>query len=215
MSSVGNVAAMTQKTLDAREKLFVAEYLIDLDPKRAALAAGYAKSTAEQKSYGWVRNSKPTKKNVHEAILKAQNARLERLDIDADWIRRRLQDELEADLLDLYDDDGRLRPMKEWPLVWRQGLVQSLETVKTSIGEGDDELFNVRVDKLKLPDRIKRLELAGKHINVQAFVERREHSGPGGAPMQVEDKTETPMELARRVLALVAKAEHTPKVEQE
>ena len=73
-----------------------------------------------------------------------------------------------------------------------------------------------QVTKIRLPDRLKRLELIGKHIGVQAFVERREHSGPGGGPMQVEDKTpETPMELARRVLALVAKAEHAPKETEE
>ena len=207
---------MTQKTLDAREKLFVAEYLIDLDPKRAALAAGYAKSTAEQKSYGWVRNSMPTKKNVLEAILKAQTARLERLDIDADWILKRLEDDLKADLLDLYDKDGRLLPMSEWPLAWRTGMVQGLDFTETSTGKGDDEVVSVRIGKLKMPDRIKRLELAGKHQSVQAWVERREHSGPGGGLMQVEDKTTyTSMELAHRVLALVAKAEHAPKETEE
>ncbi len=209
---------MTQKTLDAREKLFVAEYLIDLDPKRAALAAGYAKSTAEQKSYGWVRNSMAgsTKKNVFAAILKAQDARLKRLDIDADWILKRLEDDLKADLLDLYDKDGRLLPMSEWPLAWRTGMVQGLDFTETSTGKGDDEVVSVRIGKLKMPDRIKRLELAGKHQSVQAWVERREHSGPGGGLMQVEDKTTyTSMELAHRVLALVAKAEHAPKETEE
>ena len=77
-------------------------------------------------------------------------------------------------------------------------------------------MVSVRIGKLKMPDRAKRMELAGKHQSVQAWVERREHSGPGGGPMQVEDKTpETPMELARRVLALVAKAEHAPKETEE
>jgi phage terminase small subunit len=38
------------KPLDAREQRFVDEYLIDLDPRRAALAAGYSATMARTKA---------------------------------------------------------------------------------------------------------------------------------------------------------------------
>ena len=54
-------------------------------------------------------------------------------------------------------------------------------------------------------DRIKQLELIGKHVDVSAFVERKEIGGIGGGPVQVEDLT--PTEAARRILFVLAKAE--------
>jgi len=94
-------------------------------------------------------------------------------------------------------------------------MVQAIEVTETKIGEGDDQVITVTIGKIKLPDSVKRLELAGKHISVQAWADRHEHSGPGGGPIQTEGKTRTPMEIAHRLLALVAKAEHTPKETEE
>ena len=200
---------MTHKTLDTREKLFVAEYLKDLDPKRAALAAGYAKSTAEQKSYGWVRNSKPTKPHVHAAIGKAQEERLKRTETEADWIFKRLKAELEADIADLFDKDGRLLPIHEWPLAFRTGLVQGFEARETIIGGDDDE--KARVVKIRTPDRAKRYELFGKHVNVQAFSDRKEIKGIDG---RVSIPEETPLSAARQMLAAIEKLKHEKETEE-
>lgn len=197
-----------EKQLDAREQVFVSEYLKDLDPKRAAIVAGYSKSTAHVKSFGWVSVGKSTKKHVFEAILKAQEARLKKTDIDANWVLARLVDEAEADLLDLYDGDGRLKPVALWPLIWRQGLVQGLEVKSTVIGSAngkeEDQEITHEVVKVKLPDRIKRIELIGRHVSVQAFMDRKEFTGADGSPLIPE---RTPMESARRVLAVMAAAE--------
>ena len=55
--------------------------------------------------------------------------------------------------------------------------------------------------------RIRRIELIGKHIGVNAFAERRELSGPGGGPIKVEDELND-MEVARRIAWVLAKAAH-------
>ena len=77
------------KQLDARERRFVEEYLLDLDPKAAAIRAGYAPTTAHTKSYGWVCKSQSTKSHVLEAVEAAQLARTERTQLDSDWVLRR------------------------------------------------------------------------------------------------------------------------------
>jgi phage terminase small subunit len=41
----------------------------------------------------------------------------------------------------------------------------------------------------KLPDALKALEICGKHVDVQAFKERIEHTGKNGGPIQTEDRT--------------------------
>lgn len=86
---------LTPKQLDAREQRFVDEYLLDLDPKRAAVAAGYATTTAHNKSYGWVSKSQSTKPHVFEAIEKAQAARSERTEITQDWVLTNLHGTVE------------------------------------------------------------------------------------------------------------------------
>ena len=173
--------------LDAREQRFVDEYLIDLDPKKAALRAGYAETTAHVKSYGWVCKG-GTKPHVFAAITKAMAARSERTRIDTDWVLTRLADEATADLAELYDESGGLKPVVDWPLIWRQGLVAGLDVDE----EFEDGKKTGRVTKVKLSDRIRRIEMIGKHVNVGAFVERKELGGIGGWPAEVKDVTEPP-----------------------
>ena len=62
---------MTPKQLNDKERVFVDEYLVDTDPKRAALAAGYSATMAASKAYQWVSNSK-VKPHVYAAIQRAR-----------------------------------------------------------------------------------------------------------------------------------------------
>lgn len=150
-----------------KQQRFVSEYLIDLNATAAAKRAGYSEKTADQQGSQLLVNIK-----VADAIAKAQAARSERTEIDADWVLKRLGDEATADLADLYDDSGALLPIAEWPLIWRQGLVAGLD-VDEEFKEGEKI---GQVTKVKLSDRIRRIELIGKHVNVQAFKDKMEHS---------------------------------------
>ena len=73
------------KKLDAKETIFVAEYLVHLDARKAALAAGYSASVANSKAYQWVRNSK-IKPHVFAAVEEAKQRRVERTEISADRV---------------------------------------------------------------------------------------------------------------------------------
>lgn len=61
--------------------------------------------------------------------------------------------------------NGELLPVEDWPLIWRQGLITGLDTEEI---EQDGVKVGI-VRKLKQSDRIKRLELIGRHVSVQAF----------------------------------------------
>lgn len=91
--------------------------------------------------------------------------------VDAGWLLGRLVDEATADIADLYDGEGRLKPVDEWPEVWRQGLVQGVEIEERFEGRGNAREQVGFVKKVRLSDRLKRLELIGKHIGVKAFEE--------------------------------------------
>jgi phage terminase small subunit len=97
--------------------------------------------------------------------------------IDADWLLTRLAAEAEADLADLYDGNGDLLPIAEWPAIWRQGLVTDLEISALYEGTGKERKQVGHVKKVKFAERLRRLELIGKHIRINAFKEIVEHKG--------------------------------------
>lgn len=82
----------TAKNLNAQERRFVEEYLIDLDTERAAIAAGYSASLAKSKVYQWVsdHNEKNPKPHVLAAIRAAMHRRSVRTEITADNVLREL-----------------------------------------------------------------------------------------------------------------------------
>lgn len=156
--------AATTKLTDKQQK-FVEEYLIDLNSTQAAIRAGYSEKTASR-----IGSENVSKPEIAQAIAEAQKKRSERTQIDADWLLTRLAQEADADVSDLYDENGHIKSVHDWPEIWRKGLVAGIETTREKVGEDDDgKPEYARVDKVKLSDRVKRLELIGRHIGVGAF----------------------------------------------
>ncbi len=69
------------------------------------------------------------------------------------------------------DDNFCLKPIGDWPKVWRQ-YVNSIENMEITDSSG-------WMRKIKWPDKVKNLELLGKHIAVGAFKESVEHKHSG------------------------------------
>lgn len=191
-------------SLTPRQARFVQEYLVDLNGKQAAIRSGYAEKGAEVTASKLLMVPK-----VKRAVMDAKAARSERTKIDADWLLSRLAEEADADMADLYDAAGALRPVSEWPPIWRKGLVQGLDVEEM---RGPDGAVVGQVRKVKISDRVKRLELIGRHIDVGAFRDRIEHTGKDGGPIQTQEMST--VEAARRVAFLLAKGAHEAAQEQ-
>lgn len=163
------------RVLTPKERLFVAEYLVDTNATQAAIRAGYSEKTAAAIGYENLR-----KPHIRKLIDAAMAERVARIGWDADRVLERLGDEVTADLSDLFAEDGTLKPVADWPLIWRQGLVAGIETEERSdaVGgvDGDLEFRPVTIRKIKLSDRVRRLELLGKHVAVGAFRDKVEHN---------------------------------------
>lgn len=150
--------------LTAKQERFD-EFLLDLNAKQAAIRAGYANRSAEVQGSRLLSNA-----NVSAEIERRRFERSEKLNVDAACVPKRLSDEANADIADLYDrNTGVFLPVHEWPLIWRQGLVQSIESEELFEGKGNDRVHIGRVRKIKLDNRVRRLELIGKHVQVNAF----------------------------------------------
>ena len=157
--------------LTPKQQRFVDEYLIDLNAKQSAIRAGYSEKTASEIGYQLLQ-----KPDVEEAIIDAKKNRQQRLQVDSDYVLKRLVEIDQMDVLDIMDDKHNLLPLIKWPKVWRQYL-SSLESLELSDADG-------AVKKIKWPDKVKNLELLGKHIAVGAFKDKVEMTGKDGEPVQ-------------------------------
>jgi len=100
-----------------------------------------------------------------EELQQAASERAEKqFKIDADWMLKRLKSIDEMDVADIMDDAGNIKPIRDWPKVWRTSI-SGLDLHE--IQGADDALTVIR--KLKLPDKAKNLEMLGRHVNVKAF----------------------------------------------
>lgn len=159
------------KAMTPKQQRFVDEYLIDLNATQAAIRAGYSARNADK-----IGSELLGKTRVAAAVGEAKAERASETGVDARWVLTRLADEAEADVADLYDENGHLRAVHDWPPIWRKGLVAGIETLREKVGEDKDGKPEfATVQKIKLSDRIKRIELIGKHVDVSAFVEKVMH----------------------------------------
>lgn len=177
--------------LTARQSRFVDEYLISLNATQAAKKAGYKEETAESQGSRLLKNVK-----VANAISARKMERSERTQIDADYVLRRLVEIDQMDVLDIMNDEGGLKPIHEWPKAWRITL-SGFDISSSSYGEGDDAVEFI-LKKIKWPDKVKNLELIGRHVSVQAWREHLEMTGKDGGPIQsVTFEAKDPQEAAQ------------------
>lgn len=159
---------------DKRE-LFCLEYLAcNLNATKAAIKAGYAEKNAAKEASRLMHFPEIL---ARIAALKA--ARCERTRIDADWLLQRLQDMADADVADLFTDDHQLKPLGEWPSIWRK-MVTGLEAVELFEGRGDERQQIGHLKKIRTLRTERLYEMIGKHVGVQAFKERIEHDATEG-----------------------------------
>lgn len=184
--------------LTDKQELFAREYLKDLNATQAAIRAGYSEKTAKEAGY-----ENLTKPHVLELVAELKAQRVEQTGIDAAYVLRRLVEIDEMDVLDILKDDGGLKMVHEWPKVWRTTL--SGLDILTTVTNFDETTMENILKKIKWPDKVKNLELLGKHISVMAFREQttHEHTGKDGGAIQYEHKVSAE-ELTDEQLAAIA-----------
>ena len=171
----------TERPLTAQVKRFVQEYLFDLNATKAALRAGYSPKSARQ--YG---NKLLDDPRVQAAILAGQEARSRRVGVDQGYVLQRLLEIDQMDVLDIMNEDMSLRPVNEWPAVWRQYL-SGFDLAELFEGRGDERESIGILKKIRWPDKTKNLELLGRHLGM---FNRVEVSGPNGGPIQTKSERE-------------------------
>lgn len=171
------------KPLTAMQEAYCQSYIkTPENQSQAAIDAGFSPNTAHVKASNMMRDER-----IQKRIAELMEERNKRMRVSADYVLMRLVEIDQMDVLDILNDDGGMKPIAEWPKVWRTSLsamdIATIKTTQASLqkdnGEADLSVEDVEhiLKKVKWPDKVKNLELIGKHVDVNAFKERLEVSG--------------------------------------
>ena len=137
--------------LTARQALFVSEYLKDLNGTQAAIRAGYSPKAAEVQASENLRKPK-----IQLAIREGQKAAEARSQVTVDRVLLELARVAFADTtLVAYVDQGRV--------IIRDTADLDGDT-RRAISEISQSVGNTITTKVKMHDKIKALELLGRHL---------------------------------------------------
>lgn len=175
--------------LPARRARFAEEYILDLNGTQAAIRAGYAPDSARQEAHRLLAHPEVS---AHVERLKAD--RSERAGVMADRILAELWKRALFDLRELYDSDGKLKAVADWP-DHATGCVLGLETLEEFAGSGEARQLAGYVRKIKTTDTMRALDILGRHVS------------PKDRPVRLAlPPIETPADILKALAAITAKA---------
>lgn len=146
--------------IEERRRRFCEEYLIDLNGTQAAIRAGYSPKSARTTASRLLADE-----NISRVLAELRDQQSKRLEINADYVLNGLVENNERAL-------QRIRPKMVFNPVTKS-FDQAEDDDGNKIFEYDGMVSN------------RSLELLGKHLGL--FVERKEHSGPNGGPININN----------------------------
>lgn len=164
--------------LTPKQMRFVDEWLIDFNGKQAAIRAGYSAKTAEATAARLLRNVK-----VQAEISRRQKDLQRRTEVTQDRVVKELARIAFADMTDyaqvetrmIEKDDGTEASYQAVALKETAELSAEQRAALAGIKQGANGI------EVKLHDKIKALELLGRHIGM--FNDKLSLSGTDGGPL--------------------------------
>lgn len=162
--------------LTEKQELFCYEYLTDFNAKQAAIRSGYSEGSA---AVTGSRNlSHPA---VSARLRQLIEERKARLSVSADYVLHRFLEIDRLDIADILDNEGNVLPITAWSEDWRRSVAAiDIQEMRSEGG---------MVKKIKLPDKLKNLEMIGKRVDVSAFRERAEQAAVDGKRLVINVTT--------------------------
>lgn len=146
--------------MNKRQRVFAQEYLKDLNGSQAAIRAGYSPRGSEVTASKLLIIPK-----VAELVKKGMEARAKRTEITQDWVINRLRQIAGTDMSDIADWNQSGISFKESSSL-SEGARVSIQQIEQVMNEYGGTI------KIKQYDKIRALELLGKHLGM--FTEKAE-----------------------------------------
>lgn len=147
--------------LTLKQKMFIDEYLVDLNATQAAIRAGYSPKTAKD-----IASQNLAKLNIRIEIDKKMAERSKRVGMNADRVLQELGKLAFVKIEDVIDfETGRIKPTAT------SDDLAAIQSIKIKPGEYGTER------EIKFYDKKATLELLGKHLGLWTDKQEIEHTG--------------------------------------
>lgn len=193
-------------SLTPMQDRFIDEYLIDLDPRQAAIRSGVAVKDAGGRANAWMRHPM-----VRDAIGRAMAERSKRVGLNADRVLAKLGALVMGDPTSIFNEHGGLKLPSEMDEHDRL-LIAGVKTRRSlapgiNAETGQQEMQPEEIVEIKVVDQVALLGMAMKHlglmnekldINVSSLADRLREAQlrragvvlPGDAPREIEGEYE-------------------------
>lgn len=161
--------------LNAQQKKFARIYAKKGHVTNAAKAAGYSPKTAYSQGSDLLK-----KPEVAQYVAQLQERAARRAEITVAKVLAELGKHAFADIARLYDDNGNLLSMQDIPKSARVTL-QSVEVDEIYSGRGESRMKIGETKKVRMTDKLKALELLGRHLKM--FTDVTQLQNPDGGPI--------------------------------
>jgi len=159
---------------NSRHEIFAREYVKDLNGTRAAIAAGYGEKGAHVRASQLLRNRK-----VQGLLAKLTKKHADKLDLSAEKVLSELSSMGFSNMLDYIKTTEEGSAYVDLSNLTREQAAAIPEITVDEYMEGKGKhARKVKRTKLKLVDKIRSLDLLGRHLKL--FTERIEVSGTAG-----------------------------------
>lgn len=149
----------TQVGKPSRDR-FVDEFMIDRNATQAAIRAGYSAKTAGAAGHRLLKTVE-----ICEEINKRSAEQSQRLRITADRVMQEYEALALLDPLDLFTEDGHLKPLREIPEAARRAIA-GLDLIQLKTTTTEDVKVEAMLKKIKLADKKGALDSIAKILGM-------------------------------------------------
>lgn len=146
--------------LTDKQRVFCEEYIIDFNGTKSAIRAGYEKGSAHSTASEILSYPK-----VQEYLAELIKARSERTEVTQDRVLVEIARLAFSDIRKAFDDNNNLLSPKDWPDEFA-ACVSSIKVTEEKKDRNDDSNTVTLVKEVKLWDKGKQIELAGRHLGM-------------------------------------------------
>ena len=138
---------------------FLAEYVLDWNPKQAAIRAGAPEKGAQAKAYTWLSHPE-AQKYLAECRAAVKEKVMERFKLSSDRTQQLMADLAYFDLADFFNRDGSPKPVTELSEPAKRA-VQGFKTSEAWVGRGKSRRKVVQIE-YRLVNRVSAADMAAK-----------------------------------------------------
>ena len=146
--------------MNQKQKAFASEYVIDYNATQAAIRAGYSERSAYSQAHELLK-----KPEVKKAIQELEEAASERTAITKDMVLKELARVAFVDPRKLFDEEGRPKDIRFLDSDTAAAL-SSVDIYEEFDYDGDEKELSGYTKKYKWADKLRALEMLGKHLGM-------------------------------------------------